>query len=80
MTSPPIVITGSMNTSEGCASISDLNGNLLFYTDGVTIWNQTHSVMANGNGLFGHYSSTQSSIIVKQPVIQIYFMYLLLML
>lgn len=64
---PPSISSGSLNTNEGCASISDAAGNLLFYTDGVTIYNQTHAVMANGTGLFGHPSTTQSALIVKQP-------------
>ena len=52
---------------EGCASISDKNGNLLFYTDGDTVWNRSDSIMLNGTGLFGHWSSTQSAMIIKQP-------------
>ena len=67
MNSPPTPLTGSLNTSEGCASIANAAGGLLFYTDGITIWNQTHAVMANGTGMLGHSSTTQSSIIVKQP-------------
>lgn len=56
-----------INTQEGCASISDCDGNLLFYTDGITIWNREHEIMENGEGLLGHPSSAQSSIIIKQP-------------
>ena len=34
----PSVITGSaMNMAEGCASISDESGNLLFYTNGINV-------------------------------------------
>src|SRR5436190_5436154 len=68
MTSPPTILTnGQMNTGEGCASIADASGNLLFYTNGINIWDKTHSVMANGSGLTGNSSTTQSGIIVKQP-------------
>jgi len=68
MTSPPTVITsGSLNTSEGCASMADANGSLLFYTDGSTIYNNADLVMANGTGLLGFSSSSQSAIIVRQP-------------
>ncbi len=64
----PIVLTdGQLDTGEGCATISDFNGNLLFYTDGVTIWNRNHTSMPNGMGLNGHPSSTQSGIIVPFP-------------
>ena len=58
---------GQLNTREGCASISDQDGQLLFYTDGTTVFNMNHDVMTNGNGLFGDASSTQSAIIVPKP-------------
>ncbi len=64
----PVALTdGMVNTFEGCAAISDNNGDLLFYTDGMTVYNKNHIVMPNGLGLLGHSSSTQSSIIVKKP-------------
>ncbi|NNC51156.1 MAG: T9SS type B sorting domain-containing protein [Flaviramulus sp.] len=58
---------GEVNTREGCATISDEDGELLFYTDGITIYNKDHFVMANGDGLLGDSSSTQSAIIVPLP-------------
>lgn len=58
---------GQLNTFEGCASISDDVGDLLFYTDGITIWNKNHDIMSNGSNLFGDPSSTQSAIIVPKP-------------
>lgn len=65
---PPTSFTNSaMNTLEGCATISSPTGALLFYTDGITIWNRAHTVMANGNGLTGNQSSSQSGVIIKQP-------------
>src|SRR5436189_4621483 len=67
MNSPPTPLTGSLNTLEGCASIADAAGNLLFYTDGSTVYDQTHAVMANGSGLMGNSSSTQSGVIETQP-------------
>ena len=34
----PVTLTDrQLNTSEGCATISNANGQLLFYTDGVTV-------------------------------------------
>lgn len=57
----------SINTTEGTSSISDENGNLLFYTDGVTVWNKNNQVMPNGTGLLGHESATQSALIVPKP-------------
>ena len=65
---PPNVLTNSaMNQGEGCASIADSSGSILFYTDGVKIWDKSHNLMPNGSGLLGHSSSTQSAIIIKKP-------------
>jgi hypothetical protein len=65
-TFPPTPLSASaMNTAEGCASISDGNGNLLLYTDGTKVWDSTNTVVASG--LLGNSSSTQSSIIVPKP-------------
>lgn len=65
--SPVVLTNGALSTLEGCASISTSSGALLFYTDGVTVWNNTHSPMPNGTGLLGDYSSTQAAIIVPKP-------------
>ncbi|QEE50979.1 T9SS type B sorting domain-containing protein [Flavobacterium alkalisoli] len=64
---PTALSDGQIQTSEGTASISDSEGNLLFYTDGRTIWNQTHQIMENGQDLMGHYSATQSALIIPKP-------------
>ncbi len=64
----PVALAGSqMNTFEGCASMSDFEGNLLFYSDGSTVWTSIHTVMVNGTGLMGDASSTQSCIAVPWP-------------
>jgi hypothetical protein len=65
--SPVPLTDGQLNTFEGCASISDINGDILFYTDGSIVYNKNHTVMPNGSGLWGHNSSSQSAIIVKKP-------------
>jgi hypothetical protein len=64
---PVALINGAVVTTEGVATISDNSGNLLFYTDGVTVYNRNHLVMTNGTGLFGDASSTQSAVIVEKP-------------
>ncbi|HYG14628.1 MAG TPA: T9SS type A sorting domain-containing protein [Bacteroidia bacterium] len=67
-TGPPTALTdGQINTIEGCATMCDTNGNLLFYTDGRTVWNKTHQVMDNGTGLLADASSTQAALIVPYP-------------
>ena len=44
-TNPPTPTSGNqISTFEGCASISDANGNLLMYTDGIKIWDAAHNV------------------------------------
>jgi len=65
--SPVINNEGSLSTVEGCATISDAKGKLLFYTDGITVWNRNHKIMPTGEGLFGDSSSSQSAIIVPKP-------------
>ncbi len=68
-TGSPVAVAGcAMNTNEGSASISDASGNLLFYTDGITVWDKNNNPMPSGNGvLFGDPSSTQSGVIVPKP-------------
>jgi gliding motility-associated-like protein len=65
--SPVVLNDSKMFTYEGCATISNASGQLLFYTDGITVWNKNHQVMPNGTGLMGHSSSTQSAIVIPKP-------------
>ncbi|MBS7255981.1 PKD domain-containing protein [Flavobacterium branchiicola] len=63
----PTVITSALSTAEGCFTLSDKNGNLLFYSDGMTVWDKTNTPMPNGTGLVGDASSAQSGIIMPYP-------------
>jgi len=63
----PVAISGSLNSSEGTAAVSTAAGALLFYTDGVSVWDSTDATMPNGTGLMGDVSSTQSALIVPSP-------------
>ena len=68
--SPLSLTNGEIYTREGCASICNDNGKLLFYTDGISIWDRNHNIMPNGINLMGDPSATQSAIIVpayQQP-------------
>src|SRR6187200_578664 len=56
-----------MNADEGSSTICDSDGNLLFYTNGVTVYNRNHQIMFNGENLAGHVSTTQSGLIVPKP-------------
>ena len=70
---PKPLSNGKMSTYEGCAVASTSTGQLLFYTNGVTVWNRQHKVMPNGQHLLGGTggsgpgSSTQSALIVPDP-------------
>jgi gliding motility-associated-like protein len=63
----PIPFISSIEVSEGSSAISDTSGNLLFYSDGIKVWNKNHQLMENGWGLYGHMSTTQSALIVPKP-------------
>ena len=52
---PVALIDGQLVTQEGCVSIADNNGDLLFYTDGSLVYNKNHLVMPNGSGLTGDF-------------------------
>jgi len=66
----------SIYSYEGCVSVSDGQGNLLFYSNGGNmydqndgfIWNKDHQVMPNGQlyDTAGCYSSIQSSIVTPK--------------
>jgi hypothetical protein len=66
-TNPPTISTAGNVNQYGNASISDDNGNLLFYTDGQTVWNKNHQVMT------GYYLGVLGSIytddVNKQPAV-----------
>lgn len=66
--SPPAPISGSMLVSyEGCSTMSDDDGNILFYSNGTNVFNKKNQVMQNGSDILGNLSSTSNSVIVLQP-------------
>jgi len=68
--SPVAIANGALHTIEGCATMCDIEGDLLMYTDGDTIWDRTHQPMSNGTDLTGCPilgSSAQASLIIAQP-------------
>ena len=72
-TLPPNFIPGSpINTPEGSASIADRKtGAILFYTNGISVWDANDQVMPNGTGLVGGtpalLSSTCAAVIIPKP-------------
>ena len=52
----------------GSAVATDpVNGNLLFYTDGVNVYDITHNTMPNGTGLSGNPAGNQAVAVAKVP-------------
>lgn len=61
---PVPLYDGWIYTTEGVASMCSNTGSLLFYTDGVTVFNKEHVAMPNGDSLQGDPSATQSAVVV----------------
>jgi gliding motility-associated-like protein len=72
--SPPVALTdGLLNTLEGCSTFSDANGDLLFYSDGITVFDKNHATMTYtddtpADNLLGNPSATQSGMIIPKPL------------
>ncbi|MBC7485563.1 MAG: T9SS type A sorting domain-containing protein [Cytophagaceae bacterium] len=69
-TNPPTVLNTTIPifTYEGSATISDpVTGQLIFATDGITVWYPNGTVVPGGSGLRGNFSSAQSALIVPNP-------------
>lgn len=64
---PSMLDNNVLQTNGGSASVSDDNGNLLFYTDGITVWNKDNEEIPNGTGLYGSTDVSQSVLIVPKP-------------
>lgn len=72
---PPVPISGPLNTPEGCSVISDRNGEVIFSTDGVRVYNKNDieitTTLVGGvptpiiipPGIGGEQGSTQSALI-----------------
>lgn len=59
--------SSSINTNEGSSTAVDGTGNLLFYTDGIRIYDSTGVIINPNNLLGGDPSSTHSAIIIPLP-------------
>lgn len=67
---PTYVTNRKVATLEGCTSISDFNGNMLFYSDGIQLFDANDKLIAGtllGTPLGGDSSSTQSGLAIKKP-------------
>jgi hypothetical protein len=64
----PVALPPSpMTTQEGSASLSDANGDLLFYSDGFMVWGRDHLMMPAGIGLMGSTTCSQSALFTPYP-------------
>jgi hypothetical protein len=70
---PVALLNSSINQGEGCASICDSSGSLLFYTDGSTVWNKNHLMMANGLINGSGNSCSQAALIIQKPSCKRYY-------
>jgi gliding motility-associated-like protein len=66
-TPPSLSFNPSMFQLEGTTTISSGTGELLFYSDGLSLWNREDRITPNGTGLLGQFSSTQSAMFVPKP-------------
>lgn len=73
----PVAHTGTpMMTDENCASICDASGNLLFYTNGLSVWDKNDQLMPNGNSsLRGWPDVQQGVLIVPRPNSSLYYIF-----
>jgi gliding motility-associated-like protein len=66
-TNPPNTGLSALESFEGFSVISDTNGTLLFYTNGIKVWNSNHQLMPNGFGLNSSITATNAALIVPKP-------------
>lgn len=67
-TNPPLKISSPQYSHESSSIICDNQGNLLFSTNGDTVWNRNHVIMQNGTGLLsGRGSASQGVLILPKP-------------
>lgn len=68
----PTPITTSLTSLEGCAAYTNQSGEFIFYTNGIQAFNvngtNADTQMTEGFGLMGHTSSTNSALIIPQPL------------
>lgn len=65
--SPTALTNNQIVTFEGTSTVCDENGQLLFYTNGVRVFNRNHTLMPNGGNLSGGSSSTHAALSIQNP-------------
>ncbi|MDX9848777.1 MAG: hypothetical protein RBT74_17495, partial [Tenuifilaceae bacterium] len=58
---------GGIDIPKGVSSISDAEGNLLFFSDGMTVWGNGYYPIINGTLLAGSKGATQAALFIPSP-------------
>jgi hypothetical protein len=64
---PVPILNSVMPSTYGCAAYCNSAGELIFYSDGLTVYDRSHHVMENGDSLGGDPFTPQSVLIVPFP-------------
>lgn len=67
MPDPPVAIDGPLVTPAGTSVISDRNGQVIFSTDGYSIYDKTGLDITPPGGIGGQNTATQSALIIPVP-------------
>jgi hypothetical protein len=70
-----LIFYPSLQTKDSCStyfeepssSISDKFGNLIFYSNGESVFNKYHRIIKNGDSLLGHRSASEGCVFVQMP-------------
>lgn len=72
---PVALNDGASYSLDNSTTASDTLGNLLFYSNGFSVWDANHAVMPNGSGLLGSNNSGQCALAVHRPGTDEYFLF-----
>ena len=61
-------VFSSFSTTEGTASISDSNGDLIFCSDANNIYDKTFNIMQNGGSISGNSAASQAAVILPKSI------------
>jgi hypothetical protein len=64
---PTILTNSAMYSPNATASVSDALGNLLFYTDGISVYNKNHDYMPNGEESLDGSPEASTTLIIPTP-------------
>ena len=68
-TGAPVAMPSTLGTQEGCATMCDTDGHLMFYTNGRVIYNKLGTVMPAGSTIVPFATNSTSQATVIAPVL-----------